>query len=61
MTDHISDILILIVFGSIGLSLWYSFEKQDIGKDLTIDLNKFSKGKEEIIKRKNKWIIILQL
>ena len=43
MTDHISDILILIVFGSIGLSLWYSFKKKDTGKDLTIDLNKLSK------------------
>jgi hypothetical protein len=43
MTGHVSDILILIVFGSIGLLLWYSFKKQDTGKDLTIDLNKLSK------------------
>ena len=45
MIDHVSDILILIGFGSIGLSLWYSFKKQDTGKDLTIDLNKLSKRK----------------
>ena len=45
MTDHVSDILILIVFGSIGFSLWYSYKKQDSGKDLTIDLNKLLKRK----------------
>ena len=45
MTDHVSGILILIGFGSIGLSLWYSLKKQDTGKDLTIDLNKLSKRK----------------
>jgi len=43
MIDHVSEILILIGIGSIGLSLWYSFKKQDTGKDLTIDLNKLSK------------------
>ena len=45
MTDHVSDILILIGFVSIGLSLRYSYKKQDSGKDLTIDLNKLSKRK----------------
>ena len=45
MTYNVSDILILIGFGSIGLSLWYSYKKQDSGKDLTIDLNKLSKRK----------------
>ena len=45
MTDHVSDILILIGSVSIGLSVWYSFKKQDTGKDFTIDLNKLSKRK----------------
>ena len=45
MPDHLSDILIVIGFISIGLSVWYSFKKQDTGKDLTIDLNKLSKRK----------------
>ena len=43
MTDHVSDILILIGFGSIGLSVWYSFKKQKIEKDSTSHLNRTPK------------------
>jgi len=32
--DHLSDILIVIGFISIGLSVWYSLKKQKTEKDM---------------------------
>jgi len=41
--DHLSDILIVIGFISIGLSVWYSLKKQKTEKDSTSHLNRTPK------------------
>ena len=47
MIDNLLDILIIVGFLSIGLSVWYSFKQQAIKKDLTINLNKLSKRRRK--------------